>query len=308
MTVHRRLRRGFALAAVLWVLTVATVLGAAAALQGHSAYDASRNRTNGERAYWAAEGCAAEMRAVIDRTLATSTAVDLTTTWRTLDAAVRASNPAVRAECQVTLAAVGSAIDVNGASDALLRKYFVTNGAGSSADSLTDAVLDWRDADDTVRIAGAERAWYIANHRPPPRNDSLVSTAELGLVRGLEDRADLAAYLTVEPSHVCLTTAPGPVLAALPGFTDVTVNKVLDDRAKGVWFGDLNMLRSRLPQADGDSLLVHFSELSSLTTVDPEGWILTVSSSAGLPAIVVTTELRLDRYATHAVVLRRRTQ
>ncbi len=307
MTLRRPLREGFALAAVLWVLTVATVLGAAAALQGRSAYEASRNRVNGERAYWATEGCVAEMRALIDRALSTST-TDPTSTWRTLDAAVQGLTPIVRAECRVTLVAVGSAIDVNAASQALLHKYFVTSGVGASADAMTDAVLDWRDSDDTVRASGAERAWYLANQRPAPRNDSLASTQELTLVRGLENRPDLLAYLTVEQARICLTTAPGPVLAALPGFTDVAVAKVLDDRAKGVWFGDLNVLRARLPQADADSLLVHFSELTPMVTVDPEGWLLTASVSTGLPAIVVTTELRLDRFAGHAVVLRRKTQ
>jgi len=307
MSGTRRRRAGFALAAVLWVLTVATVLGGAAALQGRSAYDASRNRVNAERAYWLAEGCVAEMREAIDRALATSTQVALPATWRTLDAVVTALEPAPPG-CRVTLQSVGSAIDVNGASDALLRKYFGNNAAQSSADALTDALLDWRDADDTVRVSGAERAWYTANKLPAPRNDSLASIQELSLVRGFETRPDLATYLTVEPSRVCLTTAPAPVLAALPGFTDVTVAQVLADRAAGVWFGDLNMLRGRLPQAPAESLLVHFQELAMMTTVDPEGWILTVTATSGVPAIAVTTELRLDRYANTAVVLRRRTQ
>src|SRR5438309_1755379 len=116
-------RSGFALGAVLWVLTVATVLGGAAALQGRSAYDASRNRVNAERAYWIAEGCVAEMREVIDRTLATASPTMLPNTWRTLDAAVLAQMPN-QPGCGIALDAVGSSIDVNGASDALLRKYF----------------------------------------------------------------------------------------------------------------------------------------------------------------------------------------
>jgi hypothetical protein len=98
------------------------------------------------------------------------------------------------------------------------------------------------------------------------------------------------------------------VLAALPGFTDDAVAQMLADRASGVWFGDLNALRGRLPQAAAESLLVHFQELTTTTTVDPEGWILTVTANAGAPAIAVTTELRLDRYADRAIVLRRRTQ
>ena len=107
---------------------------------------------------------------------------------------------------------------------------------------------------------------------------------------------------------MCLTTAPAPVLAALPGFTNDAVAQVLADRAAGVWFGDLNVLRGRLPQAAAESLLVHFQELSVITTADPEGWILTVTATSGRPAIAATAELRLDRYANRTVVLRRRTQ
>lgn len=307
MSALPRSRGGFALAAVLWVLTVAAVLGGAAALQGRLAYDASRNRVHAERAFWLAEGCVAEMREAVDRALTTSTQIALAETWRTLDAVVAALQPAPPG-CRVTLQSVGSAIDVNGASDALLRKYIGNSSAAASADALTDALLDWRDADDSVRVSGAERAWYTANQLPRPRNDSLASIQELSLVRGFDARPDLADYLTVEPSRVCLTTAPAPVLAALPGFTDDAVARVLADRAAGVWFGDLNMLRGRLPQAAAESLLVHFQELAVTTTVDPEGWILTVTATAGTPAIAVTTELRLDRYANRAIVLRRRTQ
>lgn len=300
-------RAGFALSAVLWVITVGAVLAGAAALQGRSASNASRNRVNSERAFWLVEGCVAEARDAIDRALTTSPPNRLGETWRTLDTAVAALGSAPLG-CRVRLEAVGSAIDVNGASDALLRKYIGNSSTAAEADALTDALLDWRDADDSVRVNGAERRWYTDNVLPGPRNDSLTSIQELAMVRGFGARPDLAAYLTVEPSRVCLTTAPAPVLAALPGFTDVTVERVLADRASGVWFGDLNMLRGRLPQAAGDSLLAHFQELALITTADPEGWILTVTATAGEPAIGTTTALRLDRYADRAIVVRRHTQ
>ena len=307
MSTTRRARNGFALSAVLWMLAVGTVLAGAAALQGRSAYDASRNRVNAERAHWLVEACVAETREAIDRALATSPPNLLGETWRTLDTVVAAFAP-TPAGCRVEMRSVGGAIDVNGASDALLRKYIGNGSTATAADSLTDALLDWRDADDSVRTSGAERGWYAANALSAPRNDSLASIEELQLVRGFGARPDLAAYLTVEPSRVCLTTAPAPVLAALPGFTDAAVDRVLADRASGVWFGDLNALRGRLPQAEAESLLVHFQELALLTVVDPEGWILSVTAASGAPPISATTELRLDRYAARAIVVRRRTQ
>jgi general secretion pathway protein K len=306
MSAGIRSRGGFALGAVLWVLVISTVLAGAAALQGRSAFEASRNRVSAERAYWLAEGCVSEAREMIDRALADTPPTRLDASWRTIDTLVAAFQPSTP-DCNVTLTSVGGAIDVNGASEALLRKYFGNAVPSATADALTDALLDWRDADDSVRASGAERAWYVANRQPVPRNDSLVSIEELRLVRGLDARPDLLAYLTVEPSRVCLTTAPAAVLAALPGFTDVTVGQVLADRAAGLRFGDLNMLRGRLPQAESESLLVHFQELATMTTVEPDGWVLRISAASGAPPITAVAELRLDRYGSRTVVVRRRT-
>ncbi|HEX7980443.1 MAG TPA: hypothetical protein VF461_17705 [Gemmatimonadaceae bacterium] len=305
---HSRAHRGgFALGAVLWLLTVCTILATALVLRGRSAYEATRNRANAERAYWIVEGCVAEMREALDATLARTSPTALPAVWRTLDVAVTLSLPP-QLECRATLQAVGSRIDVNSASDTLLRKYFGETEISTVADALADAIIDWRDADELPRPSGAERAWYTANQRPAPRNGSLVSVEELTLIRGLEARPDLTANLTVEPSRICLTTAPASVLAALPGFTAATVTQVLTDRANGAWIGDLNVLRGRVSPASADSILTHFQELSLITTIEPDGWILTVTASAGSPAIAVATELRLDRYANRLLVVRRRTQ
>jgi general secretion pathway protein K len=306
MSADRLRRSGFALAAVLWVLAVGTILAAAAALQGRTAFEAARNRVNADRASWLAEGCVAEVRKSIDATLADASSTALPKVWRTLDEAV-ADRDAPRAGCRVALQAVGSAIDVNGASEDMLRKYIGNVVTALTAEKLTDALLDWRDADDNPRSTGAERAWYAANGRPGPRNDSLASVQELALVRGFDAHPELAAYLSTEPARVCLTTAPAQVLAALPGFTDDAVAQVLRDRANDRWFGDLDALRGRVPSAAAESLAVHAQELAIATTLDPEGWILTVVASAGTPPVTATTELRLGRYDARSMVLWRRT-
>jgi type II secretory pathway component PulK len=300
-------RSGFALAAVLWVLAVGTVLAAAAALRGRTAFDAARNRVNADRAAWLAEGCVAEVRESIDATLEDASSTALPKVWRTLDEAV-ADRDVPATGCRLSLQAVGSAIDVNGASEAMLHKYIGNAVTALAAEKLTDALLDWRDSDDDPRPAGAERAWYTANRRPVPRNDSLASVQELALVRGFDAYPELTSHLSTEPARVCLTTAPATVLAALPGFTDDAVAQVLRDRTSDAWFGDLDALRGRVPSAAAESLAAHAQELASMTTLEPEGWILTVVASAGSPPVAATIELRLGRYDTRAVVLWRRTQ
>ncbi|MEO8623805.1 MAG: hypothetical protein ABI625_22180 [bacterium] len=303
-----RSREGFALVAILWVLTVASVLGAGAALQGREAYNVSRNRLNAERAYWVAEGCVAEVLASADGILASSTEVQQPRVWRTIDVSIDSATVALSSECEVGMRAMGSRIDVNGASETLLRKYFVEAVGSTEGGAMSDALLDWRDADVDVRSAGAEEAWYMTNERPSPRNAAFAAEGELQLVRGLESRPELTAHLTVNSSLICLATAPAPVLAALPGFTEEVVERVLADRAAGRPMIELRDLMTGVSRAAAESLVVHFSELSILTTLEPRGWELTVRAVAGFPSVTVTSEVWFDRYGDHVVVLRRRTQ
>jgi general secretion pathway protein K len=84
---------------------------------------------------------------------------------------------------------------------------------------LADAIADWTDRDDTPRLHGAERGWYLTL-RPPylPRNAPLASTDELARVRGVDANAlarlrpfvTAAGEMAVNPN-----TAPREVLVAL---------------------------------------------------------------------------------------------
>jgi type II secretory pathway component PulK len=65
-------RRGFAMITTLWVMTVASVIALAGALTGRSAVNATRHRTQLERGFWIASGCASRIRAAIDNALAES--------------------------------------------------------------------------------------------------------------------------------------------------------------------------------------------------------------------------------------------
>lgn len=303
-----RRRHGFALVAVLWVLTVATVLSAATVLLGRGAYGAARNRTNAERAYWRAEECVAMTLALVDRALAAANESQRPRVWRTLDTAID-SMTATRADgCEVALRSFGSSLDVNSVSEATLLKFFVHAAGETEGPALADAVLDWRDADSEQRPLGAESTWYEQNTRPGPRNDLFAADDELTLVRGLSNRADLLGFLTTSSSRTCLSTAPAAVLAALPGFTDDAVARVLADRADGRALLDLSTLMSRISRTAADSMAVHFEELVTTTTIEPQGWSLTAKVSVGWPAISISTDVWFGRYADHAVIVRHRSQ
>lgn len=83
----------------------------------------------------------------------------------------------------------GSRINVNLADDETVRKAVVDIMAGvdpENADSLADAILDWRDANDLVRVNGAEKNWYeIQGLKNAPANGFFKTVTELLMVKGM---------------------------------------------------------------------------------------------------------------------------
>ena len=134
-------------------------------------------------------------------------------------------------------------IDINTASDALLRGLFVSAGLNDDqADSLLDAVLDWRDADSLKRLHGAEEDDYKAAGLPyRPANAPFQAIEELQLVLGMRPEV----YRRIAPSITVYSHQPGvnpqvasrDVLLAIPGLTTEVVDDYIarreDARANG---------------------------------------------------------------------------
>ncbi|MBL8512839.1 MAG: general secretion pathway protein GspK, partial [Betaproteobacteria bacterium] len=112
----------------------------------------------------------------------------------------------------------------------------ITQGvAEADAIGLTDAILDWRDADSVKRPRGAEDAEYEAaglNYKPA--NAAFQSIEELKLVFGMtpalyERLAPLISIYARQPG-VNSQIASREVLRALPGVTDAQVDDFLGRR------------------------------------------------------------------------------
>ena len=99
-----------------------------------------------------------------------------------------------------------------------------------SAEKLTDAILDWRDADTNRRPQGAESAEYFAAGRASgPRDGALLSVNELNQVLGMTPalfRA-LEPLLTVHAwsTKVAPLSASTRVLRAIPGLSAAQVEQ-----------------------------------------------------------------------------------
>jgi len=154
-------------------------------------------------------------------------------------------------------------IDINTASDLLLKGLFVSAGLNDDeAGALLDAVLDWRDADSLRRLHGAEEDDYKAAGLPyRPANGPFQAKEELQLVLGM--RPEL--YRRIAPSITVYSHQPGvnpqtasrDVLLAIPGLTPEIVDEYIAQREAARMNGDpLPALPQAGAYATGSSMVV----------------------------------------------------
>ncbi len=281
---------------MLWVMAVAAVVVATGALAGRLAVHASRNRSELERAYWMAFGCASRARAGIDALLRDGTTDDAATAvWRTLDRRVTHAMTFGRA-CEVQLEALGTRLDANTASDEMVvRLLFALGVPEARTHEMVDALADWKDSDDVARGSGAERSWYVAEHREQPRNAPIADVRELAHVRGFERISDFDTLFGVDEGRVSLATAPVSVLMSIPGVTRETAETIAQLRQRGEPVGDLLAVTGLVSSTSAESLSARYADAAHVSTAAPDGWILTVRASSGFPPNTATLTMRLVR-------------
>lgn len=140
------------------------------------------------------------------------------------------------ANVRVTIRDEAAKVDLNTAPAVLLSGLFRAVGVSPmDAETLADAVIDWRDPDELRSLHGAERPEYAAVGRPyGPANAPFDSVEELRLVLGVNEdifRA-VSRYVTVfsQSGVVNAAVAERPVLLALPGATPEQVDSFLERR------------------------------------------------------------------------------
>ncbi|HSY80327.1 MAG TPA: hypothetical protein VK807_01110 [Gemmatimonadaceae bacterium] len=293
-------RRGFALLAALWVTVALSAMALAGLLVARDVVTSAQNRVALMRGRWRAEDCLERARAVIDDAMNGRIAGR----WESLDRAVAMSPAITDAACDVALVPTGIAVDVNAADREQLLALFRAIGIGEPvADSMADALLDWRDADDIPRPLGAERDWYRAHDQFTPRNGSFADVRELRRVRGFEGLSDsiLNAVFTVEAGRIMWSRAPLAVLASLPGVGEEALARIVELRTRRIAVLDPNALASDLSPSARQALIDRYGDLSRLTTDRPDAWILTARGGA------YTIEVRLAPAGSRAAIVRRRT-
>jgi general secretion pathway protein K len=303
-----RPRQGFALLAALWVTVGLSAMALTGLLAARSVVTAAENRIALARGRWRAEDCLERARAVIDDALSGGQAIPRPVAggWELLDRVVAASPAITDAACDVTLTPAGIAVDVNAAdAEQLLTLLRVVGTPEPTADSMVDALLDWRDADDIPRPLGAESGWYRAVGGFLPRNGPLADVRELRRVRGFDEAtvpdSVLTAVFTVEPGRIVWDRAPLVVLASIPGIGDEALARIIERRSRGLSITDAMDLRASLSPAARLAFDARYNDIDRLTTGRPDAWILTARGDGA------TIEVRLALAGTRAAIVRRRT-
>jgi len=149
------------------------------------------------------------------------------------------------ADIRIKIQSESGKIDINKANEKLLTGMMAQTDADAiQQQSIVNAIIDWRDKDDLIRINGAEKATYEAADLPyQPRNKPFQTTEELRLVFGVtaEIFEQLKTMITVysKQTMVDLKAAEKKVLLAATNLDSETIDSYIAER--------INSERNQLP-------------------------------------------------------------
>ena len=197
--------KGIALIAVLWLLILLSLVAAVVSLETHSGTRLSRNMAESAAARAAAD--AGIQRAVLDL---------ITFSGKFRGDGSRYNWQFANFTVHISIQYEVGKVNLNRAPEALLTALFISAGVDrKTAQSLSDAVADFRDADNTPRVQGAEKAEYrAAGLTWNPKNVAFESVEELLQVLGMtpEIYERVAPYLTIYTTGGVVT----PAVASAP--------------------------------------------------------------------------------------------
>jgi len=291
--------RGFALIAALWLLVVLSSVGLELSLAARDRRVVALNAAERTQAAWAARSGLETGRARLERLLR-ETAAPNPDPWWNAQAFLPDTPRQGDAAFHVMAREANAALNLNRAGEEELRRLFAALRLDATkADSLAQAIADWRDADDLHRARGAERGAYLESGAPTlPRNGPLRSVPELLDVRGMTPElfASVSPFVTVAGTGlVNLNAAPREVLLALPGMSDEAVAVIERHRAGRTRVAGLGDLAQLLSSSARALLQAHFAELAARATFETRELELVSTGWSGDARVRVTARGLLVR-------------
>jgi general secretion pathway protein K len=205
---------GFALVLVLWVLSLMTIMAGSFALSMRREAGTVAGNSNNAQAVAIAESGLAIAELMLMNP-------DQQQRWHT-DGSIYQVNYA-DSTVRIRLLSEAGKVDLNSANEALLKELMLRAPVDEELQTkVLNAILDWRDGDDLVRMDGAEKEEYKqAGLSYQPRNKPFQSVDELQMVLGVNEQVFkwLESRVTVHSGQANVDTAQAAeeVLYVLPG-------------------------------------------------------------------------------------------
>lgn len=225
---------GFALVLVLWVLSLMTIMAGSFALSMRREAGIVAGSSNNAQAVAVAESGLAIAELMVMNP-------DPQQRWHT-DGSIYQIDYA-DSTVRVRLLSEAGKVDLNRADEALLQELMRHAPVDEELQTkLLNAILDWRDGDDLVRINGAEKEEYKkAGLSYQPRNKPFQSVDELQMVLGVNEQIFkwLESLVTVhsEQTNVDTAQAAKEVLYILPGMDIGLIDQYLEARRENAISG-----------------------------------------------------------------------
>ncbi len=236
-------QRGIALLVVLWILTILMVIVMSFSFMTRTeTLTTSSFKGNIEKKFIAEGGIERAIMEIFYRNLYKNQTVELEgrEVWK-IDGTPY-SGEAGNGSYTVKITDESGKVDINKASDVVLRNFFINYGLQEEdADTIADSILDWRDPDDLHRLHGAESDYYMSLPNPYKAKDARFDTLEeILLVKGVTpeltygsgDKKGIMEFLTVNARdrRINVNAASKEVLTAVPGMTPELADALIERR------------------------------------------------------------------------------
>lgn len=142
------------------------------------------------------------------------------------------------AKIKIIIQDVAGLIDLNSGREELIKQLLLNLELPDNlGDHLSDAILDWRDADKLSRINGAEDSDYAAEDHPYGAKDGPFDTVTellsvLGFTREIYQKISGSVTVYSQQSGINPDVAPREVLLAVPGLEPEQVDEFVTRRSE----------------------------------------------------------------------------
>lgn len=214
-------RSGVALVLVIWVLTLLMVISGEFSRAMRTETNISRNFRDGMQAYYAAVGglnlAIYQLLTLTQPGVPSTPALEASQEKASIRWRINASMPTVpvgSGTASLRIDNESGKVNINLAGEGLLR--LLVDGFNlddMEKNTIVDAILDWRDADDLHRLNGAENDFYRSLPAPHAcKNGDFDTVDELLMVKGVTPdlfNGGLSRMVTVYPGRAYMVRSQG---------------------------------------------------------------------------------------------------